>query len=63
MYWLMEVIPSTRESALRLGLVNTEQMVSALRSAVEDPPEGIRAVDVAGIRNARPVAGSGESRS
>jgi len=54
MYWLMEAIPSTRESAQRLGLVSTEQMVGALRAAVENPPEGIRIVDVPGIRRAAP---------
>lgn len=52
----MEAIPSTRESAQRLGLVSTEQMVGALRAAVENPPEGIRIVDVAGIRSAAPAS-------
>jgi nucleoside-diphosphate-sugar epimerase len=50
MYWLMEVIPSTRESARRLGLVSTAQMVSALCAAVENPSQGVRIVDVEGIR-------------
>jgi uncharacterized protein YbjT (DUF2867 family) len=52
MYWLMEAIPATRESARRLGLVTTAQMVNALRFAVENPPEGTRIIDVAGIRGA-----------
>ena len=51
MYWLMEALPSTRESARRLGLVSTEQMVGALRSAVENPPQGTLIVDVPGIRH------------
>lgn len=50
MYWLMEAIPSTRESAGRLGLVNTQQMIGALRAAVENPAKGVRIVDVQGIR-------------
>lgn len=50
MYWLMELIPATRESARRLGLVNTRQMIQALCAAVENPPQGLRIVDVAGIR-------------
>lgn len=54
MYWLMEALPATRESARRLGLVSTPQMVAALRAAVENPPEGVRIVDVAGIRQAAP---------
>lgn len=51
-YSLMEVIPSTRESARRLGLVSTKQMVAALRSAVENPPQGVRLIEVPGIRAA-----------
>lgn len=52
MYWLMEAIPATRESARRLGLVTTKQMINALRSAVENPPTGTRIIDVAEIRRA-----------
>jgi nucleoside-diphosphate-sugar epimerase len=44
---------STRETARRLGLVTLRQMVRALTAAVEDPPrEGMRIVDVPGIRAA-----------
>jgi uncharacterized protein YbjT (DUF2867 family) len=50
MYWLMERIPSTRESALRLGLVRLPQMLKALVFAVENPAQGIRTVDVPAIR-------------
>ncbi len=50
MYWLMEQIPSTRESARRLGLVTIEQMVAALVRAVENPAEGVRMVGVPEIR-------------
>jgi uncharacterized protein YbjT (DUF2867 family) len=58
MYWLMERIPATRESALRLGLVTLEQMLTTLVAAVENPAEGIRIVDVPGIRQSslEPVA-------
>jgi uncharacterized protein YbjT (DUF2867 family) len=49
-YWLMEMIPATRESAQRLGLVTTEQMTNALCAAVENPPQGIRILDVMAIR-------------
>jgi hypothetical protein len=52
MYWLMERIPSTRESALRLGLVTLPQMLNALAAAVENPCQGIRIVDVPAIRAA-----------
>lgn len=49
-YWLMERIPSTRESARRLGLVTIDQMVGALARAVQNPPQGVRIVGVPEIR-------------
>ena len=50
-YWIMERIPATRESALRLGLVTLQQVLATLLAAVENPCEGVRIVDVQGIRN------------
>jgi uncharacterized protein YbjT (DUF2867 family) len=55
-YWLMERIPSRRETALRLGLVTLPQMLSALVAAVEKPSRGIEIFDVPAIRAA--AAGS-----
>jgi len=49
-YWVMELLPSTRESARRLGLVTIAQMIRALVGAVENPPEQIRILDVPAIR-------------
>lgn len=49
-YWLMERLPSTRDSARRLGLVTLRQMVAALVRAVENPARGIRVVEVSEIR-------------
>jgi len=49
-YWLMERIPATRESARRLGLVTIGQMVSALAYAVENPTQGVRILGVPEIR-------------
>ena len=51
-YRLMEALPATRQGALRLGLVTHEQMVRALLSAVENPCQGIRIVEVPQIRSA-----------
>jgi hypothetical protein len=48
----MELLPQTRDGALRLGLVKREQMVRALVSAVENPCRGIRIVEVPEIRSA-----------
>ena len=49
-YKLMEVLPSTREGATRLGLVTLQQMVAALVHAIETPPQGVRIVEVPQIR-------------
>jgi len=49
-YKLMEMLPSTREGATRLGLVTREQMVAALIDAVEAPARGVRIVEVPAIR-------------
>lgn len=48
---IAELIPQTRESARRLGLVSIQEMVRAIVHAVENPCQGIRILDVAGIRN------------
>ena len=50
-YKLMELLPSTREGATRLGLVTLEQMLSALADAVENPCTGVRVWGVPEIRN------------
>jgi len=49
-YWLMEQIPATRESAQRLGLVTLDQMVGALVRSVENPAHGVRILGVPEIR-------------
>src|SRR5947207_2078943 len=37
-YWMAELVPGSRDTARRLGLVTLAQMVSALVYAVEHPP-------------------------
>ena len=49
-YKLFELIPSTRESAQRLGLVTLRQMISALIIAVENPSDNHHTVDVPEIK-------------
>jgi uncharacterized protein YbjT (DUF2867 family) len=51
-YWMMERFPGTREGARRLGLVSLRQFVLALASAIENPPEGVRILEVPEIRDA-----------
>jgi uncharacterized protein YbjT (DUF2867 family) len=55
-YKIAELLPATRESAQRLGLVTIDQMVRALVSAVENPPSRgqVQIVDVVGIRSSAP---------
>jgi uncharacterized protein YbjT (DUF2867 family) len=58
-YKVAEVIPRTRESAQRLGLVTLREMIRALVRAVDDPCQGVRIWDVSEIRRAgmrHPVA-------
>lgn len=50
MYALLERLPSTRDTARRLGLVTLRQMVDALVRAVESPADGVRVMDVEAIR-------------
>jgi uncharacterized protein YbjT (DUF2867 family) len=51
-YWLLGALPSTRDSARRLGLVTLAQMIAALAGAVERPPSGVHIVEVPAIRSA-----------
>jgi uncharacterized protein YbjT (DUF2867 family) len=51
-YWIMERLPKTRESARRLCLVRLPEMVAALVRAVEDPSHGVRVWEVPDIRQA-----------
>ena len=53
MYWLMGAIPSTRESAQRLGLVTIAQMVATLTWAVDTAGAESRVLDVPDIRRNR----------
>lgn len=49
-YWVWERFASTRDTALRLGLLTLDQMVAALVAAIEHPPAGHRTLDVPAIR-------------
>jgi uncharacterized protein YbjT (DUF2867 family) len=49
-YWVAELLPMTRESARRLGLITLSQMLNALVWAVENPPDDVRILDVPKIR-------------
>jgi uncharacterized protein YbjT (DUF2867 family) len=53
LYTLFRLLPPTRATASRLGLVTREAMVAALMRAVAAPPaDGLRIVDVPAIRTA-----------
>ena len=52
MYWICELIPSSRAGARRLGLVTLAQMTRTLVSAVENPSTGTLIIEVPQIRAA-----------
>jgi uncharacterized protein YbjT (DUF2867 family) len=58
-YKVAELLPQTRESALRLGLVTIRQMVRALAHVVDQPSTSMRILGVPEIRSF--VAGSTSS--
>jgi uncharacterized protein YbjT (DUF2867 family) len=49
-YWIAELLPATRESARRLGLISISQMLRALVWAADNPPDDVRILDVPQIR-------------
>ncbi len=49
-FWLLERLPGTRETACRLGFVTLAEMTRALRHAVDHPVSGIRIRAVPEIR-------------
>lgn len=51
-YWVLERLPSKRETAKRLGLLTYQEMTRALVVAVENPPDGIRILNVPEIKTA-----------
>jgi uncharacterized protein YbjT (DUF2867 family) len=55
-YWIAELLPATRESARRLGLVTISQMLNALVWSVENVADDIRILDVPKIRELSHVA-------
>jgi len=49
-YRIAELLPGTREPAIRLGLINISQMLNALVWSVENVSENVRILDVPKIR-------------
>ncbi|HEU4391494.1 MAG TPA: NAD(P)H-binding protein [Blastocatellia bacterium] len=50
LYWILEKIHATRETARRLGLITLDQMAAALAWSVDSPAPGVRILDVTDIR-------------
>jgi nucleoside-diphosphate-sugar epimerase len=48
---MMRLVPSQRSAVNRLGLVHLDAMVAALVHAVENPPAGVRVIEVPEIRS------------
>lgn len=57
MYWVLERVPSTRDTARRLGLVTLDQMVNTLVASVETKPDGVRILEVPAIKTLTPGGG------
>jgi uncharacterized protein YbjT (DUF2867 family) len=55
-YWLAERFPPFRDSARRLGFVTIGQMINALVWTMENPPRGVRILQVPDIRAGRAVS-------
>lgn len=51
MFWLVALIPSKHESALRLMPVTLAQTIRTLVQSVENPPTGIRIIEAPEIRH------------
>ena len=49
-YWVAELLPGTRESAQRLGLITIAQMLNALVWSVENVASDVRILDVPKMR-------------
>jgi uncharacterized protein YbjT (DUF2867 family) len=49
-YKVAELVPKTRDGALRLGLVSIQEMVRALVNTVNEPAQGVRYIGVPEIR-------------
>jgi len=52
-YAALQLLPSTRDGARRLGLVTRPQMIRALVGAVELGPNGVRVIEVEQIRSGK----------
>lgn len=50
-YWILERLPSKRETARRLGLLTFQEMTKALVASVENPADGIRTLNVPEIKS------------
>jgi len=55
--WLLRQIPATREAAERLGFVTLEEITACMVHAIEHPAQGVRVIDVPGIRRMAAEAG------
>ena len=51
-YAVLRLLPATRDAAQRLSFVTLAQMVCALVASVEQGPQGVRVIEVPGIRAA-----------
>jgi uncharacterized protein YbjT (DUF2867 family) len=49
-FWVLERFPPTRQAARRVGFVTIDQIANAMVRSIENPPQGIRVLDVPAIK-------------
>jgi len=49
-YWILRLFPGMRDATERFGFVTLQEMTASLLRAIQDPPRGVRVVDVPRIR-------------
>jgi nucleoside-diphosphate-sugar epimerase len=52
-YWMLKRFPSTKEFAQRLGFISLKEMINALAVSIENPPTGVRILEVPQIQSSK----------
>jgi uncharacterized protein YbjT (DUF2867 family) len=50
-YWIFRLMPGMRNLTQRLGFVSLDEMTASMLRAIEDPPQGVRVIEVPEIRS------------
>jgi hypothetical protein len=50
---MLKRFPSTKEFAQRLGFISLKEMINALAVSIENPPTGVRILEVPQIQSSK----------